>query len=120
MGRIKVFWADLKWAVQRWVDDVILFFSPPELLLPTSKEIGVLVEIIPGSIDDVVGKSEHASGDTRRAVNDSGVLQPGSDPIVDVKILSAGLPLYILTENRLLIAGKLVQSLPVRCDPGLS
>ena len=103
--------------IQRWwQDSFLLFLFPPDLTSQVSKYAGVLVEIVPCEVFDVVRESKHPCGDSGNATDNSSIFQSRCDSVVDVKILSAGLPIYVPFEGRLLIAGKLVKPVPVICQ----
>ena len=105
-------WRNLLWTIQRGTDDVFLFLFPPDRTSQVSKYAGVLVEIVPCDISDVARESKHSYRNLGHSTDDPSLLQTGGDSIVDVKILSAGFPVYVPLENKLLIVGKLVKPLP--------
>ncbi len=92
----------LRRTILRLLDKIILFASPPDLTSQVSEYAGVIIEIVP---------CEHYP----HATNHTDPLQGGDGSVSDVKILSAGLPVYIPLENKLLIVGKLIMPLSATC-----
>ncbi len=101
--------------IQRWLDEICLCISLPEQPSEVSKYAGVLIEIVPCEIGNVVRESERSLGDVRHATNNASLHQSCDSSVTDIKILSAGLPVYIPLENKLLIVGKLIKPLSATC-----
>lgn len=94
-------WSDLFWSVA----------SPSASLPGKPNEPLILVEIIPCPIGDTDGPFFELSF-LRELVKNALPDESEEGWVADVKILSAGLPLYIPTQNKLFICGRLAKPLP--------
>jgi hypothetical protein len=88
------------------------FLIQPETQELVPQDIGVLIEIVPCEVGNVVGPREVLLGIIGGPVNEPSSGQSSNDTVVDFEILSAGLPVYLRLENKLLVAGKLLKPVP--------